>query len=145
LLRESPALIDTAIEEMLRFTNPVGTVSPRFAREDLEIAGVAIAKGSTLMPLIASANLDDTAFEHADRLDITRNPNRHVAFGYGAHFCLGAPLARLEARVAIPALLQRFPDVRLAVPADKIRWRGQHMGLRGVVSLPLSPIARGRS
>lgn len=136
-LRAHPELIDTAIEELLRFTNPVGTVSPRFAREDLEIAGVAIPKGSIVTLLIASANLDETAFERADQLDITRNPNRHVAFGYGAHYCLGAPLARLEARVAIPALLRRFADLRLAVPAEKVAWRPS-MALRGLESLPLS-------
>ncbi|WAS96134.1 cytochrome P450 family protein [Nannocystis punicea] len=137
LLRDRPELIDLAIEELLRFTNPVGTVSPRFAREDLEIAGVRIPRGSTLTLLLASANLDDTAFPGAGRLDITRNPNRHVAFGFGVHYCLGAPLARVEARIAIPALLQRFPGLRLAVPAEKIRWRA-NMGLRGLESLPLS-------
>ncbi|MCY1062068.1 cytochrome P450 [Nannocystis sp. SCPEA4] len=142
LLRDRPELIDTAIEELLRFTNPVGTVSPRFAREDLEIAGVRIPRGSTLTLLLASANLDETAFAAADRLDITRNPNRHVAFGFGAHYCLGAPLARVEARIAIPALLQRFPGLRLAIPADKIRWRAS-MGLRGLESLPLSVAAGG--
>ncbi|MCY1063453.1 cytochrome P450 [Nannocystis sp. RBIL2] len=137
LLRGRPELIDSAIEELLRFTNPVGTVSPRFVREDLEIAGVRIARGTTLTLLLASANLDETAFADAGRLDIMREPNRHVAFGFGAHYCLGAPLARVEARVAIPALLRRFPGLRLAVPADKIRWRA-NMGLRGLESLPLS-------
>ncbi|AKJ05014.1 cytochrome P450 PksS [Archangium gephyra] len=136
-LREQPDLIDSAIEEMLRFTNPVGIVAPRFAKEDVEIAGVPIPKGSALTLLIASANLDETAFPHADELDITRSPNRHVSFGYGIHYCLGAPLARLEARVAIPALLRRFPRLDLAVPAEKLRWR-PHIGLRGLEALPLS-------
>ncbi|QRO01867.1 cytochrome P450 [Archangium violaceum] len=136
-LREQPDLIDSAIEEMLRFTNPVGVVAPRFAREDVEIAGVPIPKGSTITLLIASANLDETAFPDADKLDITRSPNRHVSFGYGIHYCLGAPLARLEARVAIPALLRRFPRLDLAVPAEKLRWR-PNIGLRGLEALPLS-------
>lgn len=136
LLRERPALIDSAIEELLRFTNPVGTVAPRFVREDLEVGGVHIPKGSTLTLLLASANLDETAFADAGRLDITRSPNRHVGFGFGAHYCLGAPLARIEARVAIPALLQRFPDLRLAEPGQTPRWRA-NMGLRGLESLPL--------
>ena len=91
LLREKPELIDTAIEELLRFTNPVGTVAPRFAREDMEVAGVPIPRGATLMLLLASANLDEDAFENAHKLDVTREPDRHVSFGLGAHFCLGAP------------------------------------------------------
>ncbi|OJT26194.1 hypothetical protein BO221_10285 [Archangium sp. Cb G35] len=136
-LREQPDLIDSAIEEMLRFTNPVGVVAPRFAKEDVEIAGVPIPQGSAVTLLIASANLDETAFPNADKLDITRSPNRHVSFGYGIHYCLGAPLARLEARVAIPALLRRFPRLDLAVPAEKLRWR-PNIGLRGLEALPLS-------
>ncbi len=137
LLRDRPELIDGAIEELLRFTNPVGTVSPRFVREDLEIAGVKVPRGTTLTLLLASANLDEAAFAGADRLDITRSPNRHVSFGLGAHYCLGAPLARIEARVAIPALLRRFPGLRLAIPPAAIRWR-PGMGLRGLEALPVS-------
>lgn len=137
LLREKPELIDTAIEELLRFTNPVGTVAPRFVREDMEIAGVRVPRGTTLTLLLASANLDEAAFPNADRLDITRDPNRHVSFGLGAHFCLGAPLARLEARVALPALLRRFPGLRLSVPASKLHLRS-NLGLRGLHDLPLA-------
>ena len=136
-LREQPDLIDSAIEEILRFTNPVGVVAPRFAKEDVELAGVSIPQGSMLTLLIASANLDEAAFPNADTLDITRSPNRHLSFGYGTHFCLGAPLARLEARVAIPALLRRFEHLELAVPAEKLRWRPGN-GLRGVEALPLA-------
>jgi cytochrome P450 PksS len=137
LLRERPELIDTAIEELLRFTNPVGTVAPRFAREDMEVAGVPVPRGTTLMLLLASANLDEAAFPNAHRLDITRDPNRHVSFGLGAHFCLGALLARLEARVALPALLRRFPDLRLAAPASQLQLRS-NIGLRGLKALPLA-------
>lgn len=137
LLREKPELIDTAIEELLRFTNPVGTVSPRFAREDMEVAGVLVPRGATLTLLLASANLDEAAFPNAHQLDITRDPNRHVSFGLGAHFCLGAPLARLEARIAIPALIRRFPNMRLAVPASHLRMRS-NLGLRGLHALPLA-------
>jgi len=141
-LREQPELIDSAIEEMLRFTNPVGQVAPRFAKEDVELAGVRIPQGSAVTLVIASANLDENAFPNADTLDITRSPNRHVSFGYGIHFCLGAPLARLEARVAIPALLRRFPRIDLAVPAEKLRWR-PNMGLRGLEALPLAVSSAG--
>ena len=92
--------------------------------------------------LIGSANLDESVFPDADKLDITRSPNRHLSFGLGAHYCLGAPLARLEARIAIPALLQRFERLELAVPADQLRWR-PHIGLRGVEVLPLSVTPTG--
>lgn len=137
LLREKPELIDSAIEELLRFTNPVGIVAPRFVREDMEIAGVPVTRGTTLTLLLASANLDEAAFPNAHRLDIAREPNRHVSFGLGAHFCLGAPLARLEARVAIPALIRRFPAMRLAVPASELRLRS-NFALRGLHALPLA-------
>jgi len=135
-LREQPDLIDSAIDEMLRFTNPVGLVAPRYAREDLEVAGVPMPKGTMVTLLIGSANLDETVFPDADRLDITRSPNRHLSFGHGAHYCLGAPLARLETSIAIPALLQRFERLELTVPAEKLRW-SPHIGLRGVDVLPL--------
>jgi len=135
-LYEHPELIDSAIEELLRYSNPVGQPAPRFAREDLEIQGHKIPKGSLVMALLASANRDEAAFENADRLDLARNPNRHVAFGYGIHYCLGAPLARLEGRIAILKLVQRFPNMRLAVPREKLIWR-RNIGLRGLKSFPL--------
>ena len=141
-LRAQPDLIDSAIDEMLRFTNPVGMVAPRYAREDLDVAGVSMPRGTVVTLLIGSANLDETVFPDADRFDITRSPNRHLSFGLGAHYCLGAPLARLEARIAIPALLQRFERLELALPAEKLRWR-PHIGLRGVEELPLSVTPTG--
>lgn len=143
LLREQPELVDGAVDEMLRYTNPVGVVAPRFATEDVEVAGVTLPRGSLVNLLIASANLDDDGFPDAGRFDITRSPNRHVSFGLGAHYCLGAPLARLEARVAIPALLRRFERLELAVPADELRWR-PNIGLRGLVALPLAVTPAGR-
>ena len=121
-----------------------GFVAPRFATEDVEIAGVPIPRGSMVTLLIASANLDEAAFPDADTLDITRSPNRHVSFGLGTHFCLGAPLARLEARIAIPALLRRFGHLELAVPADQLPWR-RHIALRGVEHLPLVVTPAGAS
>ena len=89
-----------------------------------------------VMALAASANRDEAAFAAADTLDIMRTDNRHLALGFGLHYCLGASLGRLETRAALQILLQRFPDLRLAVPRNEIQWR-QANGLRGVVSLPL--------
>jgi cytochrome P450 len=136
-LRDRPELIDKAIEEMLRFTNPVGFVAPRFAAADLELDGVPVPRGSMVTLLIASANLDEAAFPDADRFDISRDPNRHLSFGLGTHYCLGAPLARLEARVAIPALLRRFERLDLTMPVEKLPWR-RGIALRGVTALPLA-------
>lgn len=135
-LRARPALIGSAVEELLRFTNPVEQAAPRYAREPIRLHGELIPQGAPVLPLLASANRDEDAFDRADTLDIGREPNRHVAFGLGAHYCLGAPLARLEGKIALDALVQRFPRMRLAVPADQVRWRGT-IGLRGLTKLPL--------
>ncbi|WP_131114503.1 cytochrome P450 family protein [Lichenihabitans psoromatis] len=137
LLKAKPDLMDNAVEELLRYTNPVEYGTMRFALEEVTIAGVTIAKGDMVMALQASANRDETAFVNADKLDVTRNDKRHLALGFGLHYCLGASLARLETRIALNALLQRFPDVSLAAPIETLRWR-QSSGLRGVVSLPVT-------
>ncbi len=136
LLRERPELMDGAVEELLRFTSPVEYGTMRFAREPVAIGGVTIAPGEMVMALHASANRDETAFAEPDRLDVTRPPGRHLAFGAGLHYCIGAALGRMETRLALQALLARFPDVRLAVPRESLRWR-QSSGLRGLVALPL--------
>ena len=146
LLRARPELMDGAVDELLRFTNPVEYGTMRFATEATTIAGTAIGKGDTIMALLASANRDEAAFADADRLDITRGDKRHLALGFGVHYCLGAALGRLETRAALSALLGRFPDLRLAVPRDSIRWR-QANGLRGLESLVVSlgaPSSAGR-
>jgi cytochrome P450 len=111
-LREAPELIGDAIEEVLRFDGPMRG-STRFVGQDFEYAGAELKKGQRVLLLIASANRDPAKFERPDEFDIGRRPNQHLAFGYGPHFCLGAPLARLETSVAIPALIKRFPDLRL--------------------------------
>jgi cytochrome P450 len=134
-LREHPELIESAIEELLRFANPVEQIT-RFAREDVEIKGQRIPRGSMLLLLLASANRDEAAFENADQLDIGRSPNKHVSFGYGVHYCLGAPLSRLEGRIAMLDLVQRFPQMSLAVSPEQLRWR-KSVGLHGLSSLPL--------
>ncbi|MEZ4863165.1 MAG: cytochrome P450 [Caldilineaceae bacterium] len=115
LLREQPALMESAIEELLRYDGPVMTTEMNFAKEPIEWYGVTIPRGAVVLPALLSANRDETAFPHADQLDITRSPNRHVAFGHGIHYCLGAPLARLEGKIALATLLERSPQLRLAV------------------------------
>ncbi|HRI72512.1 MAG TPA: cytochrome P450 [Polyangium sp.] len=136
LLREKPELIGSAVEELLRYSNPVEQPSPRWTSEEMTYQGVKIPKGEAIMSLIASANRDEDAFERADELDITRNPNRHVAFGLGVHYCLGAPLARLEGKIAILSLVQRFPKLRLAVPPETLKWRPTP-SLHGLEALPV--------
>ena len=137
LLRAKPELMDGAVEELLRYTSPVEYGTMRFAKEPVTIAGVTIDTGEMVMALHASANRDETAFPEADRLDVSRAGGRHLAFGAGLHYCIGAALGRLETKLALAALLDRFSDIALTVPRDAIRWR-QSSGLRGLVALPLN-------
>jgi cytochrome P450 PksS len=136
-LRDDPALIKPAVEELLRYDGPLQTATERFAREDVTIAGVTIPKGEMVFAVLASANRDEGQFDRPDELDLTREPNRHVAFGMGEHYCLGASLARLEGQIAINNLLRRLPDLRLAVPPDAVR-RRPGLVLHGLEALPLT-------
>lgn len=136
-LRSEPALSKTAIEELLRFVCPVEMATERYAREDITIAGTTIPRGELVLAVIGSANRDANYFDHPDVLDITRENNKHLAFGHGAHYCLGAPLSRLEGQIAISTLLQRLPNLRLSVAPDQLRWRGGFI-LRGLEALPVS-------
>jgi cytochrome P450 len=115
-----PSLLKTAVEELLRYESPLATATERFARKDIPIAGVVIPRGEMVYAGLASANRDERQFPRADVLDVAREPNRHLAFGLGIHYCLGAPLARLEGEVAISALLRGAPALRLAVAAVKL-------------------------
>jgi cytochrome P450 PksS len=135
-LRDAPSLLRPAVEELLRFASPVETATERFAREEVTIAGVTIPRGEMVGAVIASANRDERQFADPDRLDITREPNRHLSFGLGAHFCLGAALARLEGQIAIGTLLRRAPGLRLAVEPGALRWR-PGLVLRGLKALPV--------
>ena len=135
-LRQNPDLIDSAIEELLRFTNPVEQIAPRYNLEEVEFNGRTIPKGSRILLGVASANRDEAAFPNADQLDITRSPNKHVAFGLGIHYCLGAPLARMEGKIALQRLINRFPNLQLAVAPDAVQWRAT-MGVRGLKNLPI--------
>jgi len=122
LLRDQPELIDSAVEEILRYTTPVSGTKPNYASEDLEFKGVSIPRGTIMMPLLASANRDERVFENADQFDITRSPNKHMGFGNGIHYCLGAPLARLEGKIALTNIIQRYPDLRLAVEPSELNY-----------------------
>ncbi len=132
-LRDDPALIESAVEELLRYDSPVQRVS-RLTTADVVIGDRTIPSGSLAIALLAAANRDPAYFPDPDRLDVARRDNRHLAFGSGIHFCLGAPLARLEGRVVFAALLRRCPHLALAT--DRVEWR-QTFALRALNSLPL--------
>ncbi len=118
-LMSQPALIPTAVEEVLRWTSPVTSLA-RAATRDLELRGRKIRAGQRVVVWMASANRDEEAFPDPDRFDIGRSPNNHVAFGYGEHFCLGAHLARLEMRIALEELMRRMPDMELAAEVERL-------------------------
>src|SRR5215470_13124219 len=138
LLREDPALIKPAIEELLRYDSPLETATERYAREGLVVAGCAIPRGALVFAVLASANRDERQFSQPDTLDISRTDNRHLAFGQGVHYCLGAPLARMEGQIAINKLVKEFPKLRLAVPPERLPWR-RGIVLRGLEALPCIP------
>jgi len=112
-LRREPALLPQAIEEVLRYRSPVQSMF-RTAAADVVLGEQTIPRGASVIAWIGAANRDAAQFPDPDRFDIDRQPNRHIAFGYGIHYCLGAPLARLETQIALRALLERFAEVRLA-------------------------------
>ena len=132
-LKENPALIETAVEELLRYDSPLQR-NWRMATEDLVIGGRRIREGQIVLQLLSAANRDPAQFPDPDRLDITRRPNRHVAFGYGIHFCLGAPLARVEAQIAIRTLLGHLPALRLT--GEQLEWQ-ENIAVRALKSLPV--------
>jgi cytochrome P450 len=132
-LRAAPELIKTAVEELLRYDAPV-QLAGRVAVEDIALGGQTVRAGQVVGVVLGAANRDPAAFAAPDRLDLARTPNNHVAFGRGIHFCLGAPLARLEGPVAIAALVSRFPRLRPSGPAK----RRQNVHVRGFESLPVA-------
>jgi cytochrome P450 len=141
-LRAEPALISSAVEELLRFCSPVQVTFPVVATADVELGGVRIPAGEPVVPALLPANRG--AAPGSDALDLGRSTNHHLAFGHGAHHCLGAPLARLEARVALSALLARFPDLQLAVAPDQLRWRPNFL-FHGLTELPVRLAAYANS
>jgi cytochrome P450 len=136
-LRADPALIGPAVEEILRYDGPAEGSLLRVATADLELGGVRIRKGDAVVAMNSSANYDERRFADPARFDITRRDNPHLGFGYGIHFCIGAPLARLEGQIALAALLDRFPYLRLAVPQQEIVWRPA-MSVRGPAAVPVT-------
>lgn len=136
-LRREPSLVKPAVEELLRYTSPVEMATERYPREDVMIGGTTIPRGELVLAVLGSANRDEERFEDPDSLDLVRDPNRHLAFGRGGvHHCLGAPLARMEGQIALNALLRRFPEARLTVAPESLRWR-RGLFLRGLEKLPL--------
>ena len=137
-LAEEPDSAKPAVEEMLRFCGPLMTATERYASEALELGGATIPQGSLVYVSLASANRDEAAFSDAGQFQIGREPNRHLAFGDGMHFCLGSQLARMEGQIALGAFAERFPRARLAADRSRLRWKGG-VTLRGLTSLPLAP------
>jgi cytochrome P450 len=135
-LRADPGLLDGAVEEMLRYDGPVETATWRFARETMEIGGIRISAGEFVLVALASADRDPGRFPEPDTFDIRRAAQGHLAFGHGIHYCLGAPLARLEGRIAVRTLLDRCPDLALAAAPTALTWRPGLL-IRGVHRLPV--------
>lgn len=135
-LRAEPALLPTAIDEMLRYDGPVQS-TVRYATADVNLAGTPMTKGQNVFVMVAAADRDPAQFPEPDKFDITRTPNEHVAFGEGIHFCLGSALARLEGAVAVGAMLERFPRLRLAEPDAPLTYKGSYF-LRGLSELKMA-------
>ncbi|MEK6283190.1 MAG: cytochrome P450 [Acidobacteriota bacterium] len=134
--QQNPDLAGPAVEEILRYTSPLDVASQRFAAEDVKIDSSTIRRGDIVIAILGSANHDESQFPDPERFDIRREPNKHLSFGQGPHFCIGAPLARLEGRIALTTLFRRFPEVRLAQPAATLRWRSSLI-VRGLEELPV--------
>lgn len=130
------ALLATGVEELLRYDGPVELATWRYATEPLTVGGVGVATGDPVLVVLAAADRDPARFDDPDRLDLARRDNQHLGYGHGIHYCLGAPLARLEGRTALATLLTRLPDVRLAEDPSDLRWRGGLI-MRGLRTLPV--------
>ncbi|MFJ4772551.1 cytochrome P450 [Streptomyces uncialis] len=136
-------LLATAVEELLRFDGPVEMATWRFATEPLRLGGQDIGPGDPVLVVLAAADRDPARFDRPDTLDLTRRENPHLGYGHGIHYCLGAPLARMEGQIALAALLKRLPDLELAAAPEELRWRGGLI-MRGLRTLPVSfaPVVR---
>ncbi|HEX6354608.1 cytochrome P450 [Actinophytocola sp.] len=139
LLRAQPELMPGAVEELMRWVPLLATADtlPRYALADVELSGGTVPAGDPVLLAKHAANRDPRRYPDPDRLDVTRDAKGHLGFGHGAHHCLGAPLARMDLRVALDALLIRLPALRLAIPGDEIEWK-TGMAVRGPVTLPIA-------
>ena len=136
LLQENPTLMPSAIEEILRFDGPVETSTSRWARHDVTYKGHQIKRGDMVRVVLSSANRDEEQFVEPTQFNLQRDDNRHLAFGLGIHYCLGAPLARLEGEIALSRLFEQCRHLRLAVPANQLEWRSGVL-FRGLKTLPV--------
>lgn len=130
------SLMKTAVEEMLRYNGPVETPTTRFASEDIEVSGVTIPMGDIVLPSLLAANRDPAVFDNPNVFDIARDPNPHIAFGHGIHYCLGAPLARMEGTIAINALLDHLPNIDLNTDVESLLWT-ENLLIHGLQALPV--------
>lgn len=135
-LRADPALLPGAVEEFLRLESPIHLATLRFTTEPVRVGQAEIPAEEFVLISLLAANRDDERYPDPDRLDVTRQAGGHLAFGHGIHFCVGAPLARLEARIAIGRLLERFPELRLAAEPKALRWRDSSL-IHGLQTLPV--------
>jgi len=133
---DQPEQMGQAVEELLRYDSPVERALTRFVTEDVELAGQQLKRVDFIIAVLGSANRDENQFEEPTRLDLARQPNPHLAFGKGAHYCLGAPLARLEAEIGLNALFQRFPDLELDISTEELEWREVPL-FRSLTQLPV--------
>jgi cytochrome P450 len=136
-LRLDPGRIPGAVEECLRYDGPVERALNRWAAVDVELGGHTIRRGDIVIAILGAADRDPARFPDPDRFDLDREHGKHVAFGRGSHYCLGAPLARLEGEVALATLLRRLPELRLAAPRDELRWRPTPL-FRSLAALPVA-------
>ncbi len=135
-LRADRSLLPVAVEELLRFTSPVNHANDRFTTEEITIGGETIPAGEWVIIALPPANRDPARFPGPERLDLGRDTSGHIAFGHGIHYCLGAPLARMEAEIALGTLLDRFPGMSLAARPEELRWRSVSL-INGLESLPV--------
>jgi cytochrome P450 len=137
MVRDDPEVVNQAVEELLRYLTIVSTGALRRATEDVTLGSQVIKAGDYVRLSLPSANRDETAYENADQFDVTRKASTHVAFGHGLHHCIGAPLARMQMRIAYPALVRRFPTLSVAVPFEEVRFRTES-AIYGLHELPVA-------